>query len=160
MRAGGRQVRSCAFSPFPYVAGAVHFRASWGSFTSVRSIHPRPDGHRVRSGAFGTFLSALGVVGFARVRTVHYRAPSWWLGSFGCALHIPVRLLVRLVRSAHFREPLGSYISFGCVRSISVPSGGRLVRSGAFSPIQCALRLIGIARLRSMHFRAPWGSSG
>ena len=43
-------------------------------FVPVRFVHS-PGGRRVRSGAFGPFLSTRDVNGFVRV---HSRAPCWW----------------------------------------------------------------------------------
>ena len=36
--------------------------------------------------------------------------------------------------------------------------GGRRVRSGTFGRFPCALRVVWFVRVRSAHFRAPWGS--
>ena len=64
---------------------SVNSRASLGSsvlFWCVRSNPVPPAVRRVRSGALGPFLCALGVV---RLRSVHSRAP------WGCVHSVPVR---------------------------------------------------------------------
>ena len=46
------------------------------------------------------------------------------------------------------------------VRSIQVRHGDRRVHTGALGPFPCALGVVGFVPVRSVHSRAPCGSSG
>ena len=76
----------------------------------VGSNPGRPGCRRGRSGAFGLFRCALGVI--------------------------------------------------GCFRFVPLRSGGRPVRWCAFGPFPCVLRDVGLVLVRSVNYRAHWGSSG
>ena len=135
---------------------SVNSRAPWWSSCSsvcVRSILVRPGGCRVRSGAFGPFRCALGVLGCVRSIPVHPRGRqvrSCAIGPFPYALGI---VGCARVRSVHSRARWGSSGSFVWVRSIPMRFGGRRVRSGPF-----ALWVVWFVRVLSAHSRAPWES--
>ena len=138
VRHGGRRVRSCAFGPFPFAlvfvrVRSVQFHASCVIVGCVRSIPVRSGGDRNRSGAFGPFPYALWVIECVRSNNVF----PWgrWLCSFAFG---PFTLGV--VGSVHSRA-------------------GRFVRICAIGPFPCALGVVGFVCVRSVHSRAPWGSS-
>ena len=117
----------------------------------------RPDGRRVRSGAFGPFPSALVVDGFVQVRSIPSRQ-LWESGVFPSALGVVV--LVR-VRSVHSRAPWFGWVPsctfdpLSCAhwvvvlvrvhRYIPVRPG---VRSCTFGPFKCAMGIVGFIRVR------------
>ena len=153
-------VRHCVVGlvQVPLVHCHTPYRSS-GSFGCVRSIPVRPEGIRVRSGAFSPFSCALGVGGFVRVRSVHSRQlweSSGSIGSdgtFPCSLGVVVLVGVRSVHSrahwfdrvssVHSHTPWRSSGSIGSVRSIPVLPAGRRV-----------------LRVRSVRSNAPLRSSG
>ena len=125
--------RSGTFGQFPYaveVVGAVlicsvHSRAPWvvsGSFglfritpvrPCVRSIPVRPGGRRVRSGDFGPFSCALGVVGYVRsilVRPMGRQVRSCATCTLPCVLGIVGFVFVRSVHSRAPWESSGSFV--------------------------------------------------
>ena len=127
---------------------------SSGSFVSVRSVPLRPVCRRVRLCAFGPFPSTLGMVVL-----------------FGCVQSIPVRPAGRRVLSCAFGPFLCTLGVIGCVRSIHVHPWGRRLRSIAFGQFpgvvgfvgvssMAPFRVVGFVRVRSVHSRASWVSSG
>ena len=138
VRPGGRRVRLCTFGPFPFAlvfvrVRSVQFHASCVIVGCVRSIPVRTGGDRNRSGAFGPFPYALWVIECVWSNNVF----PWgrWLRSFAFG---PFTLGV--VGSVHSRA-------------------GRFVRICAIGPFLCALGVVGFVCVRSVHSRAPWGSS-
>ena len=139
----------------------------------------RPRDYRVRSGAFGPSPYALGILHFVRVRSVHCRAPLLWLVTFGSVRSIPELPGGRQVRSGAFgpfpsplacrRVSSGAFGAFPCslgvvvlVRSNPVRPRGNSGASVSVGSIRSILMLpsgVRFVRVRSVHFRAPWGSS-
>ena len=166
---GGRRFRSCAFAPFKCTPG------SSGSFGCVQFIPVRPGDRRVlsihtrlpwgSSGAFGPFPSALEVVGFVRVRlyalgfvrvrfSVHSRALWWSLCYLGFVLPILVRHRVPSRAFGPLPCALRSSDTFRCIPV------SRRVRSSALGTFPYALEIVVVVPVRSIYFRAPWGTYG
>ena len=116
-----------------------------------------PEGCRVCSGAFGPFPSALVVVGFVQVRSVHSRAPCGSAVSYGCVRSIPVQSGSGRIRSGVF-GPFPS--ALGVVVLVRVRSVVRQVSSGSIVcfPFSCAHGVVVLVRVRSAHSLASWGS--
>ena len=92
---------------------------SSGSFGVVGLMWVRPGGLRVNSWSLGSFVCALGVVGFIRDRWVHWLSTPW-------------------VSSG----------SFGSVGFTGVRPGGRPVHSRSLGSLGCALLVVGFIRGR------------
>ena len=147
----GLEVVGCVLSILVHLVGrglrSVSFPCTLGALECFRPIRVRPGRRLIRSGAFGPFLCALGVVGIIRVRSVHSLAHWGSSCSFWCVRSIPAKFRCRSVRS-------GAFAPFP---RVVVVVGFSAV---AFCPFPCAVGLVVLVRVRSVHFCAPWGSSG
>ena len=152
MRAMGCLVPSCAFDPFPYAP----WRSS-GSFRWVRSIPVRPRDCQVRSCAaifwFVGMRSGAPFVRFIPVRLGFGRVRSGAFGRFPCALRVPGGLRLRSVTFVTFPCALGVV---WCSASIPLCPVARRV---SLCPVH-SVRVVVFVRMRSVHSRAPSGSSG
>ena len=132
----------------------------------VEFIRALPGGRRVHPCSLGSLGRALEVVGFIRVRNVHYGAPWGSLGSFG---------LVGFIQARHRRGRIhsGSLGSFGrahgVVRFIRIHSGlFGFIRAcpglGSLGSLRRALGVLGFLLARPgdrwVYSGTPNGSSG
>ena len=94
------------------------------------------------------------------MRSVHSHAPLGSQFSLESVRFIPVRPRCRrdgLGVFGTFPSALGDLV---CACSIPLHPGTSRIDSCGFGPFRCPLVPIGTVRVKSVHFREPWGSSG